>query len=400
MRAAIVAAGFLMAGCTGISSVSVDDPGFENGQLLATGTPYSLPKGVVPVQVFIDADGIGLTVEPAQIITDNDIGILVAHLNPSVFNDEKMTLVADPSTGFLSSVSSESTARILDIATEAGKLAGRLSLQSAKAAFFEGKVVLLEDSFDPQSDIDVIRINGGINAAIARAATGRIRQVPQVSLRVEPSATTVRAAVPPASEPDLSQLKKCKLGVCARTMVSRTIRVELDGRSFGTKVVNVPSRHIVPVPVPQTILADQKVTVTIKDGILSNYELDRKSELLGLVKIPGAVIGGVFSGMKQGLDDTKDVVDKQKDLVKSETELAKAQKEKIDATKIVLQSGTDSSGKPVNAYMAMTLTLYAYSAALGPTPILLRQTKPLAPQPAVPGPRPGDDDLTSPAKKK
>lgn len=397
MRVAVAAVvGLVVAGCSGISSVPVDSGFVSHGQL-AAGTPYSLPKGVVPVQVFVDSGGIGLVIEPAQMITDNEVGILVARLNPSIFNDEKMSLTADPETGFLSSVSSEATARILDIATEAGKLAGRLSLQSAKAAFFDGKVVLLEDSFDPLSDMDIARINDGINGAIARAAAGRIHQIPQVRLRVASVSAPGLSPNQPVTSSHVPQNGRCALGVCARTMVSRTVRVELNGRSFGTKVVNVPSREVIPVPVPQTILADQKVTITIKDGILSNYALDRKSELLGLVKIPGAVIGGVFAGMAQGLDDTKSLVDKHKDLAKSETELAKAQKDRIEATKVTLQSGAEIAGKSVNAYAATTLTLYAYSAAIGPTPISLRQTTPPAEQSPTPGPRAGDDDLTRPA---
>jgi hypothetical protein len=379
-----------MAGCTGISTVPVES-GYTMGRQLAVGTPYSLPKGVVPVQVFIDENGIGIAVEPAQLITDSEAGILVARLNPSIFNDEKMTLAADATTGFLSSVTSDATARIGDIAAEAGKLAGRLSLQNGKAAFFTGKVVVLEDSFDPLSDGDVARINYGIEAAIARAAAGRVRP-PLVTLRVEPSGPVALAAGQPSALP----VQRCEVGICARTMVSRTIRVELDGRSFGTKIVNVPSREIIPVPVPQTILANQKVTVTIKDGILSSYDLDKKSELLGLMKIPGQFIGGFFEGMKSGLDDEKAVVDKQKDLVHSQNELAKT---RVEATKLTLQSGNDSAGRPINAYTATTLTLYAYSAAIGATPISLRQIKPLV-QPPTPGPKPGEDDLTAPARPK
>src|SRR4051794_33325902 len=121
MRMLIAAAGLAITGCTGISTVPVDS-GFVTGRQLAVGTPYSVPKGIVPVQVFVDNDGIGITLEPAQLITDNDVGVLVARLNPSAFNDEKMTLAADPDTGFLSSVTSDATARIGDIATEVGKL--------------------------------------------------------------------------------------------------------------------------------------------------------------------------------------------------------------------------------------------------------------------------------------
>jgi hypothetical protein len=397
MRAIAMAAGLVVAGCSGISSVPHDSNAV--GQAATAGMPYALPKGVVPVQVFVDSSGIGLTIEPAQTIADPETGILVARLKPSIFNDEKMKLAADPTTGFLSTVSSDSEAKLLAIVEEVGKTAGRLSLQSAKAAFFEGKVVVLEDSFDPLSQADIGRVNAGINSAIGRAAGafnlagGRLgrQAAPLVTLRVEHAASFPRAGLQPSLGEEPPHLGNCAVGVCVRAMVSRVIRVELDGQAFASKVVNVPSREVVAVPVPQTILANQKVTMTIKDGILTNYDMDRDSELLGLVKIPGALIGGVIAGMTQGLGDAKTMVDKRKDLADSETALAEAEKKKVEATKLKLQSGNASGAKPTNAYMANALTVYPYSATLVDQ-IRKNVLSPKA-EPATPGPKPGDGGL-------
>jgi hypothetical protein len=68
MRLAGIAACLLLTGCTGISTIPFSPPSI-NGSAEG-GMPYSLPKGVVPIQVFADETGIGMTIEPAQIVSD------------------------------------------------------------------------------------------------------------------------------------------------------------------------------------------------------------------------------------------------------------------------------------------------------------------------------------------
>ena len=372
MRAIAIAAAFGLAGCAGVSSAQYDP--VPRGTLTTAGPAYSLPKGVVPVKVFVDSNGIGVTIEPAEMIADGDVGLLVARLQPSVFNNEKMNITVDAVTGFLSTVSSESEAKILEIAQEAGKLAGRLSLQNAKAAFIESKVIVFDESFDPLDRMDVIRINDGIQLAMTRAsyaflqAGGRLggQAVPRVTLAVD----TSRALLPQDGRggPELVEplpLRNCNLGICARAMTSRTIRVLLEDRPFASKVVNVPSREIIAVPVSQTILANQKINITIKEGILASYDMERASELLGLIKIPGAIIGGFVAGIVQGIGDQQSIIDKRKELADSEVALAEAEKRRLEVTKVKLQNATaEGGGKIPNAYAAATLTVYPYSSAL------------------------------------
>jgi hypothetical protein len=379
-----------VTGCAGISTVPFDSS--ITGPLATAGTPYSLPKGVVPVQVFIDQNGVGVTIEQAAMVSDSQAGILVARTQPSILNKEDMKLTVDTETGLLTAVSSESEAKLQEIVTELAKTAGRFALQNAKASFFSDKVVVLKDRFDPLDPADLARVNTAINAAIQRAVQAFIagggqlgsRTVSRIDLSLDGAPVTAPVPGPQA-------LRNCALGICVRAMTSRTLRVSIDGISYDTKDVKLPSREIIAVPVPQSVLANQKVNIVIKDGILNSYHLERDSEALGLVKTVGAIPGALLAGMLQGLDDQKQTLEKQKgvveadtNLTKAGTDLLKAQKENAD-TSIKLQNTT--FGGASKAYEAAVLKIYPYTGSLSSAVREMRTKRNALP---APGSRDGD----------
>lgn len=356
----VLALCLLAAGCGPVvSSMPV-------GHVTATGTPvggipYALPRGVVPIQVFADKDGVGVTIEPAQLVGDPSAGQLVASLHPSPFNKENIQLAVNPASGFLSTISSESEARILTIIAEAAKTAGRLALESGRASFLESRVTLLQDSFDPLSPADVERINRAVSAAVGRGmlawpVPGGRNRVARASF-VRLSVVNPDGSQPPTAAPP--RLDGCQVGICVRAMTTRLIRADVDGGSF-SKAVAIPDAAVVPVPVPQTILADQTLGITVEDGILKGYNLKRDSELLGLVKIPGTILDGLVAGAVQSLTDSKSVLDAQK----AEADSAKAAKDAKAAATAAVKLESDAAGGAAAAYVAQTLTFYTYPATL------------------------------------
>jgi hypothetical protein len=356
----------LLAGCApAVSTIRLADNSSPAG-----GLAYVLPQGIVRIVVFDDGGGakaIGLTVEPAQLVGDGETGTLVARLDPSPFNTEDLKLTRDKETHFLSTVSSDSVAQLLSIIEEGAKSAARLALQSARASFLSEKVVLLELFLDPLSRQGIERVNADINAAIADA----MQMNAKPSYLPKATKTTVKLSVhnvdgsPSSLKPDdqvdrekaiKEALKACQAGVCARAMTDRIIRVSVGGRNVGEKLIAIPTSEVVPVPVPQTILANQKVSITMKDGILTEYQLKRDSELLGLVKVLGSIPGGLVAGFTQQRTDEKTITDKEKELTQSQSELAKSITEGRK-----LQSGDSSGAVPPNSaarYANETLTVY------------------------------------------
>lgn len=348
---------------TGCSTVSTVPAGPEQH-----GIPYVLPKGVIPIQVFADANGIGLTIEPSLITVDNEAGQLVAQLFPSPFNNEDIKLAVDPVSGLLTTITSNSDAQLLAIVEEAAKATARLALQNSRASFLATKVVVLDDSFDPLNSKDIDRVNIGLDAAFKRAAQAfsNARRGP---LTLQPVSISVEypdgSALPNPPNFDVSH---CKVGICARTQTSLRIRVSLGSATLGSKIVSLPSRQVIAVPVPSTILANQDLTINIKDGIVEKYDLKRDSTILGLVKIPGAILSGLVAGVTENLTAQKSIIDKRKDLAASEEGFAEAIKTRNDAvaanvgeTSVKLQTTGDGA---TTSYSAATLTIYPFSETL------------------------------------
>jgi hypothetical protein len=358
----------VVAGCAPTISSTPYKPGDTGG------TPYRLPKGLVPVQVFADQNGIGITIEPARTAIDSEPGILVARLDPSGFNNEDIKIAADPATGFLTAISSESEAQLLAIVEEAANSAARLAFQNSRAAFLQKKVVVFEDSFDPLRPEDVERINRGINSAIS-VATGAFLNAKLHRLEMDVLAVRLVVDHPngvPADSGPVPELDTtmCNTGICVRTMTSRIIRIVVGGAPFAGKLVNIPARELIPVPVPSTVFANQNITIGVTGGILDKYELERDSEVLGVVKIPGAILNGIVAGLTQGLTDEKSIIDARKDVATSEEALAKAEKSRNEAvasrgtTSTALHSSTAGGVAGDTDYAAATLTIYPFSDAL------------------------------------
>ena len=372
MRVVFAMATLLIAGCGPIMSTVPHMDGAPGGPV------YVLPMGLVPIQVFVDKKGIGLTVEPARTVADNEPGILVARLTSSPFNDQDIKIGVDPSTGFLKTISSDTDAQLVAIVEEAANSAGRIAFQNSRAALLAKRVVVFEDNLDPLRQTDVDRINLGLKAAFERAAMAfatakdTTLALPEVRLSVVHSnGTPIPATLEPVNTSD------CAAGLCVRTRTTRIIRVEAGNVPLGSMPVTIPSREAIGVPVPSTVLADQDISIGITGGVLDKYDLKRGSEALGLVKLPGAILSGLVAGVTKGLTDEKSIIDKRKDVAESEEALTKAianrntaavASRNTEATEageagIKLQNDSAGGAKP-ESYAAVTLTVYPHSETL------------------------------------
>ena len=329
------------------------------------GVPYTLPRGLVPIVVFVDTKGVGVTIEPSVTAVDASVGTLVARLDPNVLNKEDIQIKLDAETGFLSTVKDTSTSQILTVAEEAAKSAARLTFQNAQADFFKERVVVMQDSFDPLSASDIARINKGMTHAIRHGvrayagARGEAAVSGAVRLRVTmPDGSNPFPAAVAASPAGRTTVADCNIGICARTMTTRMIRIEMDGTAFGGKLVNIPAQGLVPVPVTSSMFADQTVSITVQNGVLTGTQLVRESEALSIVKIPGQILGGLVAGFTQSFDDRTKLATEEKELIDAQDKLVKAQNEQLS-----FQNSADSAAR-ANTYLTETLTVYPFSNAL------------------------------------
>lgn len=288
----------------------------------------------------------------------------------TVIHNEDTKLAVDPVTGFLTAITSNSDAQLLAIFEEAAKASSRLALQNSRASFLATKVVVFDDSFDPFRPMDIDRINAGLAAAFQRAAEA-FRGATGDPPRTQP--VRISVAYPDGSEiGDLPpvDVRDCDVGICARSKTSVAIRVWLGSAPLASKIVTVPPKRVVAVPVPSTVLANQDLSIGIKDGVVDKYDLKRDSAILGLVKIPGAIVGGLVAGITENLTAEKSIIDKRKDLAASEEALAQAITTRNQAVaaanvgeaSVNLQNSTGE--QPASSYAAATLTIYPFSETL------------------------------------
>lgn len=347
---------FFTVACSSLSSLpSVNTPLTKQDG----GIPYSLPKGVIPIRVFADSNGIGITIEESRVATDNKTGILIAHVKPSPFNNEDFKLAVDDATGLLNTISTESEAKLPEIVSELGKAAGKLALQNSRSEFLQQTVTLLDDQFDPLSQDDIERINKAINSSFSKGieafTTATEKSATQSTQQLFLSVHNVDGSPIDVLKP--VDLEKCAIGICARATVTKIVRISLNGISIGSKQVNIPSQEILSIAMPKTVLANQKVTVQLVDGIIKKYDIARDSEILGIVKLPGTAMGGIIAGATEQIVGLTNVTTKKKELIDSEIELIRS---KNNLSSIQLQSAPSRN----QGYIATTLTIYPYSDSL------------------------------------
>ncbi|MEM9436207.1 MAG: hypothetical protein AAGA15_04135 [Pseudomonadota bacterium] len=348
----------LLAACT--SSVSTT----RNLEPMQGGLPYKMPKGLVPVIVFVDADGVGITIEPSVNAIDTQAGTFVARITPNPLVKENITLSTDAETGFLTAASSDSETQILEVAREAAAASQKLSLQNARAAFLSERVVVLEDAFDPLSRSDIQRINAGMRHALRHAA----QAFPETVAGFNDHKVTLSVAMPDGTDPFFSAgrsvsstlvLPDCTVGICARTLTSRLVRIELDGTAFGGKLVNIPSREIIPIELTSSTFANRNVSIQLSDGIYTGTTFRQDSEALGVVKVPGQIIGGIIEGFTETFEARQTLAQKEQAALEAEANLAQSQQTSLElnsASAAVAAAGAD--------YQRRTLTIYPFSNAL------------------------------------
>jgi hypothetical protein len=350
MRIALGLAGLVLAACSpGISSIP--QAGLPPGQATA-GIPYHLPKGLVPLVVFAGKDGIGITIGSAENVADEGAGVLLARLQPSPFNKEHFKVAPNGDAGFLSTISTDSQTQVIAIAQEAAKSLARTLLQNAAREERAATVVLLEHQFDPLSAADVRRAEGAVNAAIRRGMAGiagRAR-VPAIALSVTASDGGAAPEAAPLAVGD-PRLDACRVGICARVMATRFVRIAVDGDILGTHPIRVPAVEPVAVEVPQSPLADQKISIALSGGIVTSYEIQRDSPLVTVGKIPSAVLGGFASGFTEQFAAEKSIAETAKEAADARAALAPK------TGSIDLQTGTAPGG-------AKALTVYPYLHSL------------------------------------
>ncbi|WP_260583417.1 hypothetical protein [Sphingopyxis sp. PET50] len=305
LKAALCAVLSLMVGgCATVATKTSNGTG-------NAGISYHLPEAWVKLTV-VETDGVLTATVTAPVMAPDPDYRLTTHIPPGAFSDNKVTITVTPKTNLLSTFSATSVGRANDIVT--GAIKSALNLQASGAAsgtIIFDKLYRYTDAATATADADTqirqyiagLCSVGQVPATLKErcdrlkvlAATGGpLLQLMIDDARPNPASVAVLngAAIP----------AECERGLCYRPMIPIRISLLVGTVSQTSDIVLVPDRSAVNwVSLPSGVFATQKYNLSFTEGVMTSYEQDGQSELVGLVRLPLTVVSAIISAPAEAL---------------------------------------------------------------------------------------------------
>jgi uncharacterized protein YceK len=390
MRWFVLALALMLSGCATVETRPL-------GQTQASGIAYQLPLGKVRLRVT-DTNGVISVLLDGPLVTGDPNQRMVAYIPQSSVSDNNVTITVDGKTNLLTKVEATSTGRLTEILTAATK--SIVFLQSSEGS--DGRLIfanaydvenLGQAANDANEKLDQYykqlcgaAIAGrnlsfsrqlsamGHDAAEDKAATkarllhcralaeigaddatGAITsQSGFIQITVTDSAAgTAAAADGGQRQVSPNDSAACKRGICYRPYRPVSVKLDVRGAFSMSDVFLVPDpNQLIYVPLPSGVTAEQKYLLEFTDGVLTKYQHDGKTELVGLLSLPFKVVEAAFSATTEGLGL------KQKDI--------EARTSYLDAVGKLVEEQKAVSDQCAQAASAATCPKTAYKLIGGP----------------------------------
>ncbi len=329
----IVLLALALGGCATVSSGN-----FRDGNI--QGIPYSLARG--QLQISIVDDGGALSVSLAGPVVSADVdGQMIAKINRSALADNNVTITVDPKTNLLTKVDATSTGRLGDIAKQvarsyafqgAGDLAGtpvfnrlfnplvdpiediNLAANAALQAYFDRRCVTglnlatysagsaLANAGYTESDSNtamlqrLLRCRALQEAGVKATSQGAINLI-RLGVGGQSSGT-----ISLSSDNATASRAQCARGICFRPFRPVDVSLGLGEYYSQNDVFLLPDpTKLAYINLASGVFAEQKYVVDFTDGMMTSFEQDSQSELLGLVKVPADVAAELIRAPTEAL---------------------------------------------------------------------------------------------------
>lgn len=330
-RVGLAAIGLLLSGCSTVSTRPVGNA--------APGIAYQLPLGKMRLRVTEASGVLSVLLDGPLVVGDPDQR-LVAALPQSGVADNNVTVTVDGKTNLLQKVEVISTGRLTDIATNIAKSV--VFLQGSDTAsgvtVFAGvyDVDALPEAARAANDklaeyFGTVCQRGASLASLplgkALADVGQtgdeekaflkdrllrcramvlagadVRDLIRISVAPVREGPAPLVAMPGAHSISPYDLAACRSGICYRPYRSRQVTLDVRGAFSLTDVFLLPDPDaLIHVALPAGVFAQQKYTLDFTDGVLTKYQRDGKSELVGLSNLPVAIVTTVLSAPAEAL---------------------------------------------------------------------------------------------------
>ena len=384
-----------MSACT-----TVDTRPLASG---SQGIAYQLPLGKMRLRVTEASGVVSVLLDGPFVVGDPDHA-LVARLPQSGAADNNVTVTVDAKTNLLNKVEVVSTGKLTEILTNATKsvvflqssnvadgttlfgglyavdeLPSAASAANAKLAEYFTSVcgdVIAGGSPRYAAQLKAVEPEMKDEAAAVKERLLRCRKMADAGadaaergsglIKIDVQPVAARPAVsrlgdrPSGSAPDT---KACMRGICYRPYRPREVTLGVRGAFQLSDVFLLPDPDsLIHVDLPSGLMAEQKYTLDFTDGVLTKYQRDGKSELVGLASLPFTIVEAALSapasalGLKQKnieaqanyLDAVGKLVDKQKAVREACDGAAKAATCPDTAYKLIGGPVSNEKDKPVS----------------------------------------------------
>jgi len=323
----------VLSGCATVSTAPLS--------AVSNGVTYALPKGKMRLEV-VEASGVlSVTLGGPVVIGDPDTR-LVAHLPQSGTADNNVTVTVDSKTQLLQKVDVVSTGELTTIATNLAKSFAMLQsgteaigikvfsgaydfadlpagAEAANAKIAEYYASLCNGPNEQQQlpfakqvaklttkpiELEAIlsaRLTRCVRMQLAGADTASARALITITVG-PPGAPPVANATAGGQTPAPTATRRCAAGICYRPFTVRSATLDVKGAFRLTDLFLIPDeRSLVLVDLPAGVFAEQKYTLEFSDGVLTRYQRQGKSELVGLTALPIEMLKAVLSAPVEAL---------------------------------------------------------------------------------------------------
>lgn len=312
----------------------------------ASGIAYQLPVGKMRLRV-VEANGVISVLLDGPLVTGDPDRRLVARLPQSGVADNNVTVTVDGKTNLLTKVEASSTGRLTEILTAATKSIVFLQSSTAESGTTLFAGVYEIDDLDSAAAAANAKLaeyydqlcgpavagrsllfaaqlkKAGQEAKDEAAATKerllRCRTMAEtgadratdgrgfIRIRVEPLTPAVDPPVAPGQQNlKADDVAACTRGICYRPYRPRAVTLDVRGAFALSDIFLIPDPDsLIHVSLPSGVTAEQKYLLEFTDGVLTKYQRDGKTELVGIASLPFKIVEAALSapvdalGLKQ-----------------------------------------------------------------------------------------------------
>jgi hypothetical protein len=359
----------LVAGCTEgfVGSYNVDDTQ-NQGQVGVTLGYYMLPRGLIRVQLKELGGRFTINVVEPTFVGDPTRAYSLRY-SESPFSSDTIDVDIDHTTGLLKSINAKAEDKLDDIIVAAARSAAVI-FETAQPT--ENEIILVDRMIDPAKTEEVNSLQQEMNFAAMQfssekmssncGADHKLDKKEEESRRVQvckiyQAFSTGQAINFSVEKPKFeyfdnsqtvaAQANECRTGVCFRSLHPYGITFSFNGpvpTKFST-VVGLPNESpAIPLEMIRSSTVTRVSNVTLVNGMVQKFHIEKPSEALDIVSIPLNVAKAIFGTIAELVQLKIDLTGKEEAQARKDIALIQAERDlrKEQATKLESSTGAGS----------------------------------------------------------